>query len=193
MRSSFGGSITRTSGSRRRPGRATLHMPQQRDQRRRRHPGNAGGGAQGGGARGGELAADFARQAADRRIVEVGGKQQRLVAAERRDVPFLAFEIPGITCVDLELLGNFRRQRAELGPNRGETRQVDAGIGQQFRGIAGDAVFVDRDPVPLQCRRRHAQLGEPSAGLIERRHLRGKAPLALRPTQPRRMPIGVSR
>ena len=46
-------------------------------------------GAQRGRARRGELAADFARQAADRQVIEVGGKQQRLVAPKRGDVPFL--------------------------------------------------------------------------------------------------------
>ena len=158
---------------------APLHVLQQRHQRRRRDTGDAGGGAQGRGASQCELAADLARQAADRAVVEVRREQQRLVAPERGDVPFLAFEVTRIAGVDLELLGDFRRQRAELGPNRGQTRQVDPGIGQQLRSIAGNTVLVDDDPMALQRRGRHAQFGEPAAGLIERRYFRGKAPLAL--------------
>ncbi len=86
-----------------------LDVPQQCDQRGRRHAGDARGGAEGCRPAGGELAADLGRQAADLGIVKIGRQQQCLVAAEGGDVALLPVEIARIARVDFELLGDLRQ------------------------------------------------------------------------------------
>ena len=84
-------------------------MLQQCHQRRRRYSGDAGGGAERCRPRASKLVADLVRQAADTCIIELRREQQRLVVAERGDVLLLPLEIAGVTGVDFELLGDFRR------------------------------------------------------------------------------------
>ena len=171
-------------------------MLQQRDQRRRRHAGDPCGGAQGGRPRRGELAADFARQAADRGVVEVGGKQQRLVAPERGDVPCLPFEIAGIAGVDFELLGDLGRRAAPSSARSrrdAPDRRRDRPAAPRLSAATPSSLTVD----PVTPQRRRASCRSSASrrrAVFERRHFRGKAPLALAADARRdAMPIGVSR
>src|SRR5215471_5134158 len=118
------------------------------------------------------------RQAADRRVIEVGRQQQRLVAPERGDVPLLPLEIAGIARIDLELLGNLRRERGELRPYLRQSCEVDPGIGEELRGTTGNTVLIDRDAVALQCRRRQPPFEKALPEPGQRCHLEGKMPAA---------------
>src|SRR5215472_2694369 len=106
----------------------TLHMLQQCDERCRRDAGDPRRSAECRRTRSGEFVSDFAGQAADRPIIKVRRQQQRLVAPEGRDVALLAFKIAGIACVDFELLGDLRGERAEFGPHLSEARKTDVGM-----------------------------------------------------------------
>src|SRR5215469_1824984 len=121
------------------------------------------------------------RQAADRRVIEVGRQQQRLVALESDDIPLLPLEIAGIARIDLELLGNLRRERAKLRPYLGQTCEVDPGIGEELCGTTGNTVLIDRDAVALQCRRRQPQLEKALSDPGHRLHLRVETLASRRP------------
>src|SRR5215469_5901316 len=108
----------------------TLHMLQQSHERCRGDAGDPCRSAERRWARGGELVANFAREAPDRPIIKLRRQQQRLVAPEGGNVALLAFEITGVAGVDFELLGNSRRERAELRPHFGDASKTDAGMSQ---------------------------------------------------------------
>ena len=98
-----------------------------------------------------QLLAHLVRKAADRGVIEIARQASASSRRKARDVGVLALEIAGISAVDLELLGDLRRQAAELRPDAAQTREVDLGIGQQIGGRArARPSGVDRDAVRAQ-------------------------------------------
>src|SRR5690606_7228140 len=100
------------------------------------------------------LRAYLGGKAPDAVVVEIRGKQERLVPPEGPNVPLLSLEIAGIPRVDLELLDDVRRQGAERRPYRRETGDIDSGIRQQSGSRPRHAVGIDRDSGPPEPRRR---------------------------------------
>ena len=63
------------------------------------------------------LLACFGRKSTHAAIIEIGRQMQLLVPAKGQDIGLLALEIAGIAPVDLQLLGDLRRECSQLGPD----------------------------------------------------------------------------
>jgi hypothetical protein len=106
----------------------TFEVSDEKRERRWRDAIHACGLANGAGTRGAKPLANFNREPAYLRIVQPWRQFQTLIAPIGRNVRSLAREIDVVFRVDLELLCNFRRQIAELGPDRRELCRPDVGV-----------------------------------------------------------------
>src|SRR5262249_24591219 len=125
-----------------------------------------------------ELLADFVRESLQRRVIEIVGERETFVAPIRGNVGGLAIEIDRVLGIDLELLGDRRRNRAEPRPDARDVGERNVRIREEFERAAPLAVAIEREPVPhgLGWRQRY-RAGE-VARRIERIHLRA---MTLRP------------
>src|SRR5262249_5164011 len=91
-----------------------------------------------------ELRPDLDREAANDAIVEIGRKLQRLVASKGLNIGILASEVATVASVDFQLLGRWPVHVQQLRPDCRQTREVDAGIGEQLSGGSPDTILIDR-------------------------------------------------
>ena len=121
-----------------------------------------------------ELLAELGGEAGDAVEVKVRRDGDALLLAEGGDVDLLALEIDGVARIDGELLGDPGVDAADLGPDAGERREVDVGIGQQLVGAALAAVAIDGEAVLAGLVRREREALEQRFAIGERLRLRGE-------------------
>ena len=85
----------------------------------------------------------FVRQTGQRRVIEIVRQRETFVAPIGRDISGLAREIDVVLGIDLDLLCDVRRERAEARPNAREIRDRDIRIRQQLERAAALAVLVE--------------------------------------------------
>ena len=144
-------------------------MRDQQRQRRRRHAIDAAGVADGARPMRLQFLFGFVRQSRQRRVIEIVRQCETFIAPIRRDIRRLARQIDIVLGIDLDLLGDFRRELAEARPDFREIRDRDIRIRQQFKRRAPLAVFVEREAVTLGFfRRERNRIGEFARGFQRR-------------------------
>src|SRR5262245_66395530 len=117
-------------------------MRDQERQRRRRHAVDAAGLADGARADRRELLLGLVGKPRQLRVVERLRQFEAFVAAVRGDVGGLAREIDVVQRVDLELLGDLRRELAEARPDARELRHADARMRYELERAAPLTILV---------------------------------------------------
>ncbi|MDB6164865.1 MAG: hypothetical protein JWQ83_5, partial [Lacunisphaera sp.] len=137
--------------------------------RRRRHAVDARGVADGARLMRDEFLLGLVRQPRQRRIIEVFRQREAFIAAIRFDIAVLPRQIDVVLGIDLDLLGDLGRERAELRPDLRQRLDRDLRIRQQLEGRTAVAVFVERKTVLLALfRRQRNGIGEFARGFQRR-------------------------